>query len=35
LAADWTTEKIELPERFTITSVQESWDLLLNKLVNK
>ena len=35
LAADWTTEKIELPERFTITSVQESWDLLLSKLVKR
>jgi len=35
LAADWKAEKIELPEEFTITSVQDSWDLLLNKLVNK
>ena len=35
LSADWNTEKIELPEKFTITSVQDSWDLLLNKLVKK
>jgi len=35
LSADWNTEKIELPEKFTITSVQGSWDLLLNKLVKK
>lgn len=35
LSADWNTGKIELPEKFTITSVQDSWDLLLNKLVKK
>jgi len=35
LATDWKVEKIELPERFSIKNFQDSWDSLLNKLVNK
>jgi hypothetical protein len=35
IAADWKKEKIELPERFSITHCQDSWNSLLNKLVNQ